>query len=58
MTAGEKKSPPPYVLPVFTKAEDRMAVLFQGDAGYEMGDGSVVRSAPCHYAREGGGIYI
>ena len=41
MTAGETEAPPPYVFPVFTKAEGKMAVLFQGDDGYETGDGSV-----------------
>ena len=41
ITAGEHEIPPPYVSPVFTKTEERMAVLFQGDAGYETGDGSV-----------------
>lgn len=41
MTAGENEIPPPYVFPVFTKAGGKMAVLFQGDAGYETGNGSV-----------------
>ena len=40
MTAGEKEIPPPYVFPVVAKVEGKIAVLFQGDAGYEMSDGS------------------
>ena len=48
MTASENEIPPPYVFPIFTKAEGKMAVLFQGDAGYETGDGSV--TGPRHRA--------
>jgi len=40
LTTGENEIPAPYVFPVFTNAEGKMAVLFQGDAGYETGDGS------------------
>ena len=48
MTAGESEIPPPYVFPVFTKADGKMAVLFQGDAGYETGDGGM--AGPQHRA--------
>jgi len=48
MTAGESEIPPPYVFPVFTKAHGKMAVLFQGDAGYETGDGGM--AGPQHRA--------
>ncbi len=58
MTAGENEIPPPYVLPVFTRAEDRMAVLFQGDAGYETGDGSVPGARHRAIMQEKGWEYI
>ena len=58
MTAGEKEIPPPYVLQVFTKAGDRMAVLFQGDAGYETGDGSVAGARHRAIMQERGWEYI
>ena len=58
MTAGESEIPPPYVFPVFTKADGKMAVLFQGDAGYETGDGGM--AGPQHRAimHEKGGEYV
>ena len=58
MTAGESEIPPPYVFPVFTKADGKMAVLFQGDAGYETGDGGM--AGPQHRAimQEKGWEYV
>ena len=58
MTAGESEIPPPYVFPVFTKADGKMAVLFQGDAGYETGDGGM--AGPPHRAimQERGWEYV
>ena len=58
MTAGESEIPPPYVFPVFTKADGKMAVLFQGDAGYETGEGGM--AGPQHRAimQEKGWEYV
>lgn len=58
MTASENEIPPPYVFPIFTQAEGKMAVLFQGDAGYETGHGSV--TGPRHRAimQEKGWEYV
>jgi 8-oxo-dGTP pyrophosphatase MutT (NUDIX family) len=58
ITAGESEIPPPYVFPVFTKADGKMAVLFQGDAGYETGDGGM--AGPQHRAimQEKGWEYV
>ena len=58
MTAGEREISPPYVFPVFTKAGGKMSVLFQGDVGYETGDGGMV--GPQHRAimQEKGWEYV
>ena len=58
MTAGEREISPAYVFPVFTKAGGKMAVLFQGDVGYETGDGGMV--GPQHRAimQEKGWEYV
>ena len=58
MRAGEKEISPPHVFPVFTKAGGKMAVLFQGDVGYETGDGGMV--GPQHRAimQEKGWEYV
>ena len=58
MTAGERGIFPPYVFPVFTKAGGKMSVLFQGDVGYETGDGGMV--GPQHRAimQEKGWEYV
>ena len=58
MAAGESEIPPPYVFPVFTKAGGKMAVLFQGDVGYDTGDGGMV--GPQHRAimQEKGWEYV
>ena len=58
MTAGETEVPPPYVFPVFTKAEGKMAVLFQGDDGYETGDGSVAGARHRAIMQEKGWEYV
>ena len=58
MTAGESEIAPPHVFPVFTKADGKMAVLFQGDAGYKTGDGGM--AGPQHRAimQEKGWEYV
>ena len=58
MTAGETEVPPPYVFPVFTKAEGKTAVLFQGDDGYETGDGSVAGARHRAIMQETGWEYV
>ena len=58
MSACENEIPPPYVFPVFTKAEGKMIVLFQGDSGYATGDGSVAGARHRAIMREKGWEYV
>ena len=58
MTTGENEIAPPYVFPVFTKAEGKMAVLFQGDAGYETGNGSAEGARHRAIMQEKGWEYV
>lgn len=46
--AAERREKPPEILPVFSSFEEKIVVLFPGDAGYDNGDAA--RAGPRHRA--------